>query len=210
MYFTRTIASIVFLSLIYSNNIHAQETPKEPVLEQKVEKTIMGNDRGTLTNTTNLGDGVNLELGLGTRSFETVEQAIARTHARVTQLGGLMNAPVSHVTFNLEINKTFNVNDHLRYMIYAGVEARAPASKVADSQGVYSKTTVSPYAGVRMQYQSQNAGSYNASLQLNGTNLLSTDSSSSFNQPAMASPILSPVSIGLGWISGGKRSDNNP
>jgi hypothetical protein len=210
MYFTRTIVVATFLSTVFSFNMAAQETPKEPVLEQRAEKTIMGNDRSTLTNTTDLGDGVKVELGAGTRSFESIEQAIARTHAMITQPGGLMNAPVTHGTLNFEINKTFNVNDHLKYMIYAGLEGRTPVSKAADGQGIHNERSISPYAGVRMQYQTQSSGTYDASLQFNGSNLLSTDSNSRFNQPAMATPMLSTISLGLGWISGGRISDNNP
>jgi hypothetical protein len=48
-----------------------------------------------------------LESSVGTRSFETIEQAIARSQAIATQPGLRGFATVSHAIMGLELNKNF-------------------------------------------------------------------------------------------------------
>jgi len=189
---------------------HAQENSDKPVFTQNLERTIIGANRGTLTRTTQLGNGYMLESSVGTRSFETVEQSIARSQAIATQPGIQGFATISHVTVGLELNKTFNINDNLGLLIFAGLEGRIPATKLAESQGIHSEASVIPYAGARIEYESQNTGTYDASLQVNGTSLLPSSSRSTTAQPAMASPILSPITVGIGWITGKKKRDKYP
>lgn len=190
--------------------LQAQEVVKEPVIRHNEERTIMGNNLNDLTNTTQLGSGFNLVLGAGTRSFETVEQAIARTHARVAQPHDDTNAVITHGALYLELTKTFQLNEKLNITLYGGLEGRMPISAAAASQGAHSDAMVMPYAGARLEYQSQNAGTYNASVQLNGSSVLSNGNATPASQPAIASPSLSPISVGLGWISGKKKSDKVP
>jgi hypothetical protein len=79
----------------------------KPVFTQNLERTIIGANRGTLTRTTQLGNGYMLESSVGTRSFETIEQAIARSQAIATQPELQGFATVSHAIMGLELNKIF-------------------------------------------------------------------------------------------------------
>jgi len=193
------ISSYPVFSSIFSS-LNAQENAKRPVLKQEKEETILGNNSCTVTHTAALGNGLKLDATAGTRSFESVEQAIARTHARVTQPFSQNSAQVSHGILGLEINSMFTVSDHLTLMLYAGAEARIPISD--DSNGMTQNNTVQvvPYAGGRLRYDTPARGSYDATFQLNGTG-------SSSSQTAIATPLAAPVMIGLGWISGSKKKE---
>ncbi len=190
--------------------LQAQQTSPEPVSKQREEGAIIGNNQSNVTNSTPLGSGFNLVLGAGTRSFETVGQAIGRTHALVTQPHTASSAIVTHGALFLELSKTFNLNDRLDLTFYGGLEGRMPITTTGENQGVHSDPAILPYAGARLEYQTQNAGTYDASVQLNGSSVLSSGNANPASQPAMASPSLSPISVGLGWISGKKKSDKIP
>jgi hypothetical protein len=81
---------------------------------------------------------------------------------------------------------------------------------MASSQGIHSEASAIPYAGARIEYESQNTGTYDASLQVNGTSLLLSSSRSNTAQPATASPILLPIIVSIGWITRKKKRDKYP
>jgi hypothetical protein len=81
---------------------------------------------------------------------------------------------------------------------------------MASSQGIHSDMSAIPYAGARIEYESRNTGIYDASLQVNGTSLLPLSSRSNTAQPATASPILSPIIVGISWITRKKKRDKYP
>jgi hypothetical protein len=200
----------LFMMLACCGFLLAQEASPEPIIKQSEERTIIGSNQSNLTKTTQLGSGFNLVLGAGTRSFETVEQSIARTHALVTQPNDASSALVTHGALFLELSKTFNLNSRLDLTFYGGIEGRMPITTAGENQGMHSNAAILPYAGARLEYQTQNAGTYDASVQFNGSSVLSSGSATPASQPAMATPSLSPISVGLGWISGKKKKDNIP
>lgn len=185
--------------------IHAQEFKDTPIFIQNLERSIVGNYSSKAAIQKNIGSGFKVELYAGTRTYETAGQLIAREQYNATPVSSSsMAAPKSHLTTGIEIKKSFPINDKLRLVLLAGMEARIALSPF--NSGNLSKFGLIPYAGATITYDTDTTGSYDASLLINGNSLLSTGSTTVSNpENTIITPSAAPVSLRLGWNMGGKK-----